>query len=552
MKKTIWFTIVSIFNFIFYFSMRSIWSGIEDMFGVAWLAYLLFAILFLLVLVSLIKVFTKKNRLSLLLLVISLIFTIALFYMFYLGMGSYKYIIRTFGLGFLYLSIIAFIIFMIFYFPKSKLSKSLFLKFGLSSILIVIMILLVFNLGINYLTNMPVVYAVESDYQIVWTTNLNSTGSVKVGDDYYYDLYAGSKRSSKVHKVIVPMKALDEAKSYQISSTSIIYRGPYSGLKGRTISKDFIFKPLDLTDGLHYYALSDTHEHAHAASITGSYFGDQLDFLILLGDISSHLESTKDMELINKIAFEITKGQKPIVYARGNHEVKASKAPELHRYVGSKDENFYYTFTLQGIFGIVLDLGEDHDDSWWEFYDTAHFDAYRTIQTEFLKEIVAKKDYQSPDIVYRMLISHIPISYVSADNFLKDLKIEWTEILNEINLDIALSGHHHQLMPITLDIPDNVDLYFDKSYSYNIESKRGFRTASNFNTFIVSRRSNSQDIGVKENLFGKKHSGLAANVNFDEQTQSFYYTNALQAIVDVINPFTGEAKKEFKFVLGEQ
>lgn len=551
MKKTIYFSIISIFNFILFFSMRSIWSGIEDMFGVAWLAYLLFGILVLLALVSLIKIFIKKNRLSLLLLIISLIFTIALCYMFYLGIGSYKYIIRTFGKGALYLFIIAFIIFMIFYFPKSKLSRSLFFKFGLSAILIVIIILLIFNLGINYLTNMPVVYAVESDYQIVWTTSLNSTGSVKVGNDYYHDLYAGSKRSSKVHKVIVPMKVLDEGKFYQIYSTSIIYRGPYSGLKGRTITKDFQFKPLDLSDGLHYYALSDTHEHAHAAGITGSYFGDKLDFLILLGDISSHLESTKDMELINRIAFEITKGQKPIVYARGNHEVKASNAPELHRYVGSKNENFYYTFTLQGVFGIVLDLGEDHEDSWWEFYDTAHFEAYRTIQTEFLKEIVAREDYQSPDIVYRMLISHIPISYVSADNFLKDLKLEWTEILNEIKLDIALSGHHHQLMPITVDVPANVDLYFDKSYSYNIESKRGFRTASNFNTFIVSRRSNVQNIGVKENLFGKQHSGLAAEVNFDEQTQCFYYTNTKHMLVDVINPFTGAAKKEFKFMLGE-
>ncbi|MDD4077431.1 MAG: metallophosphoesterase [Bacilli bacterium] len=546
MKKRFFLAVLAIFNLLFYFSMRSFWSGIEDMFGIWWLAYLIFLVIIAIAVTAVILRLAKcKNSVLIwILLGLSIALTGSLGYMFYMGRGSLQYVIRTFCDALLCTAMVYLIWFMFFVYPKTKLVRYKLMKAPLFILVIILILIQIFDLRVNYFTYYPVVYAVEDEYQIVWSTNARSTGVVTVGNNNYYDLYAGSERSeTRVHKVAVPMAVLDAAESYTIVSTTLIYRGPYSGVKGRTISKTYVFKPVDLSDGLNYYALSDTHEYEKAAGKAGAYWGDNLDFLVLIGDISSHLETSDDINLINKIAYNITKGEKPVVYAGGNHDVKAHLADQLYRYVGSKDEKFYYTFKLNGIYGIVMDLGEDHNDDWWEFYDFAHFDLYRAEQTAFLEQLLLSGEHTAPDVSYRMLISHIPVAYVQ-DDFLKDFKVEWTALLNQFELDIALSGHHHQLMPITTDIPHSVDLRFHAAYHQDTERVRGYRTDGNFNTFVVSRKSDVQDVAIPENLYGKRISGLAVKVNFIDNEQIVCYTNTKLEVVEVVNPFTGDLYKK--------
>lgn len=550
MKKTSLLAVLTVFNLLFYYSMRSFWSGIEGMFGVWWLAYLLFIVIVALAVSSIILRLTKRANAVLFWVTfgLSIAITGGLGYMFYLGIGSLPFVLETFADALILVAVIYFIWFLIFAYPKTTLAKRKLVKTPLFLLIFILLLIQFFDLRFNYITSAPVVYAVEDEYQIVWTTNARASGVVTIGNQKYYDLYAGSERSeTRVHKVSVPMTALDAEKSYTISSTAVIYRGPYSGIKGRKVEKTYAFKPVDLSDGLHYYALSDAHDYAGAAVAAGGYWEEKLDFLLLIGDISSHLESGANLNLINEIAHKITKGEKPVVFARGNHEVKAERADELYRYVGSKNEKFYYTFKLGGVYGIVLDLGEDHDDDWWEFYDLAHFDSYRAEQTAFLEELLATGEHADPGIKYRMLVSHIPVTYVQGD-FLKEFKEEWTDLLNQFNLDIALSGHHHQLMPLTTDIAPATPLRFHADYHADTTTVRGYRTDANFDAFVVSRRSDVQDIGVAENLFGKKLSGLAVAVDFTAEKQTIRYTNVKRETVPVVNPFTGARFEELELL----
>jgi hypothetical protein len=551
MKKTLFLAILAVFNLLFYYSMRSFWSGIEGMFGIWWLAYLFLAILsFLAVLTVVMRIVRyRKPVMFWIVFGLSAALTVALGYMFYLGIGSLPYVLSTFTDALVFVAVVYFIWFLLFTYPKTELSRRKAFKIPLFILIFVLLMIQVLDLHLNYILTEPVVYAIEDEYQIVWTTNARATGVVTVGNQKYYDLYAGSERSeTRVHKVAVPMAVLDAEKSYTISSTAVWYRGPYSGIKGRTVKRTYDFKPVDLSDGLRYYALSDAHDYAKAAIVAGGYWGEELDFLLLIGDICSHLESETNLNLINAIAHAITKGEKPVVFARGNHEVKAERADELYRYVGSRNEKFYYTFNLNGVYGIVLDLGEDHADDWWEFYDLAHFDLYRTEQTAFLQEILASGEFADSGIQYRMLISHMPVVYVQGD-FLRDFKLEWTDLLNQFDLDIALSGHHHQLMPFTTDIPAGVDLRFHPDFHSDTTTIRGFRTDANFDTFIVSRRSDVQDEKIPENLFGKKLTGLAVMVDFDVGKQTARYTNNRRETVTVVNPFTGARFEKFEITL---
>ena len=124
------------------------------------------------------------------------------------------------------------------------------------------------------------------------------------------------------------------------------------------------------------------------------------------------VETEEDARLASELAHSITGGEIPVIYARGNHEIKGEQAENLYKYVGSRNQGFAYWVTLSDqVFGVVLDMGEDHEDDWWEYYGTAQFDLYRQEQTRMLEQLLAAGDYES--YPYRMAICHIPIVHVN-------------------------------------------------------------------------------------------------------------------------------------------
>ena len=548
------FLILATFNLLFYLAMKSIWSGIEGIFGVSWLQYLLLG---LLVVGALLALFLRlKNTQGALPWIVegfALLLLGGLGYMFYLGIGSLRYILRSFLINMGLLAGVLLMGFFLFRYPKTKLASSRGFRNTLIALIGSGVLAFMFLANVVFLSAKPVVYAVEDTYQIVWTTSIDATGVVKVGEDSYPDLYQGSQDSfTRIHKVEVPMAVLDAAGKYEISSTNYIYRGPYSGLAGRTVKASYDFRPLDPDDGLQIYSLSDTHEYVSAATNCGTYFGDDLDLLVLAGDIASHLEMQSDMDLILTIAHNITLGKRPVVYARGNHEVKGDVANKLFQVTGSANDALYYTFCLGPVYGIVLDLGEDHPDDWWEYYGTAHFDEYRNEQTAFLNQVLAEKDFQDPGVEFILAICHMPITYVSSHDggtteaslFLGELQREWTGLLNEMGVDLLISGHHHQLFQFLPDMTPYETLIFHENYQSSTDPK-GYMSDADFPTFIVSRRSDVQDPKVKENLFGRKLTGLATEIDLDSKTMTHVYTNTLQEIVPIIRPFTGESVTTF-------
>ena len=187
-----------------------------------------------------------------------------------------------------------------------------------------------------------VVYAVEDEYQIVFSTSDSAVAWVEIGGECYYDLYAGSMRSAdKVHKITVPQSVLDAAKGYTVCAQQMIYRGPFGGYKGETISQSYDFRPVDVSDGIQHVALSDVHEAVEAATAAATT-RDNTDFVVLVGDLISMVETEKDCQLANELAHGITGGEIPVIYARGNHEIKGEYGELLYKYVGSKNQEFYY------------------------------------------------------------------------------------------------------------------------------------------------------------------------------------------------------------------
>ena len=119
------------------------------------------------------------------------------------------------------------------------------------------------------------------------------------------------KSADKVHKIVVPQKVLDEARGYAVNYRQMIYRGPFGGYLGQLQTQHYEFRPVDSSDGLNYFSLSDVHEAVDAATVAATS-RDDTDFIVLLGDLVSMVETEKDVQLANELAFGITKGEIPV------------------------------------------------------------------------------------------------------------------------------------------------------------------------------------------------------------------------------------------------
>ena len=414
-------------------------------------------------------------------------------------------------------------------------------KYSVIGLVIAVAVILGYQLRPCTLSYEPVVYAVEDDYQIVFSTSDNAIGWVEIGSESYYDLYAGSMKSAdKVHKITIPQEILDEAKGYTVCYQQMIYRGPFGGYLGSLQEKSYNFRPVDAADGLNYFALSDVHEAVDAA-ITAATSRDDTDFVVLLGDLVSMVETEKDVQLANELAFGITKGEIPVIYARGNHEIKGEYAEELYKYVGSKDQQYAYTVTLgdDDVFAVVLDLGEDHEDDWWEYYGTAQFDLYRQEQTEMLEEILEEGDYENYQ--YRLLACHIPVVYVDKHGYFETFRNDWTALLNEMELDMGLSGHKHVMWPLIPGwVETNTKLVYSDAYSGKPgKVEGGYLIDFNFPNFLVGRR--SLDLADSTETGTGMYVCLATQANLTEGQQVSYYVNSQLDIPSGYYPFTDGA-----------
>ena len=447
-------SVLAFFNCIMFFAMRPCWSGISATLGYKGQANMFLynlpigiCVLLFIIFVSdiVIKKIFNKNWIHITYLSVSFVFFVAIIFIIILGAVDYmRFVWPTFfvcvGVG----AALGIIYFLLFIYPDLPIKKSNYFRYSVLGICSAIAICLLVNVSINRITYKPVVYAVEDKYQIVFSTNVEATGWVEVGGENFYDTYAGTtKTHTRIHKVEVPMEKLDAAKAYTVHSQKSVYVGPFGGWLGRDVHQTVNFKPVDTSDGVQYLSFSDVHMNDRSTYKTAS-FVEKYDFVILAGDLISVVESFDDANFNNRVAYGITGGQIPVVYARGNHDVKGRFAEELHKFVGSNGEKFYFNFYFKDVYGIVLDIGEDHDDDWWEYYGTAHYDLYREEQIHFLEEEIAKKHYD--DFKYHLAACHIPVPFVNYRHNHEQVKKDMTTLLNQMDIDMFVTGHQHQIM----------------------------------------------------------------------------------------------------------
>lgn len=295
----------------------------------------------------------------------------------------------------------------------------------------------------------PSVFAMKDTYQIFIPFSCEVLVSVRVNGVEYYDDSNGIMRSNtNMHKVEIPMAELDAAKEYTVIYRKMIERKPYFPTSEPIVELSFDFKPVADKENINIYHIADAHNIEAPVIAAGGYFGDDLDLLVLNGDIPNHSGRIENFNTIYKIASEITKGSIPVVFARGNHDTRGIHAEEFGLYTPTDNGRTYYTFRAGSIWGLILDCGEDKPDTNEEYGHTICFHRFRQKETEFIRKVIANADneYNAPDVKHKLVICHIPFTYIQKPPFdiEQELYSEWTKLLREeIKPELILYGHMH-------------------------------------------------------------------------------------------------------------
>ena len=293
---------------------------------------------------------------------------------------------------------------------------------------------------------MPSVFAVGDEYQIFSVFDCAALVRVRIGGREFCDDSNGVLRSNtKIHRVCVPMELLDEAREYTLAYNVVIERKPYFPTSEEEKTVTVKFRPV--TSGrINVYHICDTHNMVDEPIRCGQYFGKRTDLLVLNGDIPNHSGDLKYFNSIYQIAAGVTGGECPCVFSKGNHDTRGIHAEEIGQYTPTDNGRTYYTFRVGSLWGLVLDCGEDKDDGHPEYGGTVCFHSFRMKETDFIRRVIKKSEYEDDGIEYRLVICHVPFTmdFKEPFNIERELFTEWAALIKEnIKPSLMLCGHTH-------------------------------------------------------------------------------------------------------------
>lgn len=323
------------------------------------------------------------------------------------------------------------------------------------------------------ITPTPAVFALGKDYQITFYAAKNSYASVIIDGTEYPDEICGNMRSAPgMRRVTVPQSVLDAAKRYTVRFRLIEERLPYYTKIVGESEREYEFFPVPDDRPIRAYMIADAHGEYVRPILSQKTFGE-IDFFIANGDITDYLGDARSFANTYELAAAMTGGTKPVVCARGNHENRGAAAETYPDNLPTRGGATYYTFRLGSIWGLVLDCGEDKDDSDPEFGGSARHHDFRVRETAYVESVIANaaSEYAEEGVEHRVVIVHAPFMYTMGGKYDVEPEIygKWNGYLSDVGADIVLSGHFHYYLCTR---PGDPKFRFDPPCTVSVGSER--------------------------------------------------------------------------------
>jgi acid phosphatase type 7 len=230
--------------------------------------------------------------------------------------------------------------------------------------------------------------------------------------------------------------------SYQAVSTRVVRLKAYWPDKGlSTESPVFTFTTLDpRKPTVSFSVVTDTHEDIPRIRALNKLIDwTTTDFLVHTGDAFHWLD---DEEHLFRHWLEPTiaalRSTTPLIYARGNHELRGPFARQLFDYIPTIEGRFYFARDAGPVHLLVLDTGEDKPDETNVYAKLNRTAPYRAAELSWLRRHLATTP-RVREAPFRVVVMHQP-----RWGWLPDGNAAWMQAANDAGVDLVIAGHTHK------------------------------------------------------------------------------------------------------------
>ena len=300
----------------------------------------------------------------------------------------------------------------------------------------------------------------DSGVTIKWTTNHEAIAWVELAPDdsthfymkerpKYFSTSHGIKNVSTIHSVQLEQLKPGARYRYRIYSREVKEHEGFKVQYGNTIASN-VFKqqPYSFStsdkriNNLSFLIVNDIHGKSDMmAGLLRVADWKKTDMIFFNGDMMSDFRSEEQMfSDFMDTAVMIFAKEKPMYYARGNHETRGQFASEFYKYFPGPNGNLYYLLRQGPVCFVMMDCGEDKPDSDIEYSGITDYEEYRTKQAQWLKE--ALKDKVFTEAPFKIAVIHMP----PFGGWFGELDIanKFVPLLNDAGIQIMFCGHLHK------------------------------------------------------------------------------------------------------------
>ncbi|MFT7721998.1 MAG: FN3 domain-containing metallophosphoesterase family protein [Roseateles sp.] len=229
---------------------------------------------------------------------------------------------------------------------------------------------------------------------------------------------------------------------YEAIATRVVKLNPYWPDKGLSASSEAAsFTTFSAAQPRAAFAvMTDTHEDTgRIRRLMKLIDWRRTDALIHLGDAFDWVASEEQVfrNWLRPTIAALGPG-KPLLFARGNHELRGPFARQFAGYVPTPEGRLYYARAIGPVHLMVLDTGEDKPDDTNVYAQLNRTVPYREAELAWLREQV-RSDAHLARAPFRVVAMH------QGDwGWLPDGGAAWRALANQAGVDLVLAGHDHE------------------------------------------------------------------------------------------------------------